>query len=100
MDVKQLVKYSTPVVFIRILFSKVQEAWILTKYLDTAGMRRNPRKLATDLHIRSHALEKGMSIGNGRVGFGIPKATSLINDIGLYLRLGGVMATPQAGVPY
>lgn len=89
MDIKQLVKYSTPVVFIRILFSKVQEAWTLTKYLDTAGMRRNPRKLATDLHIRVHALEKGMSIGKGRVGFGIPKAISLIKDIGLYLRLGG-----------
>ena len=84
-----MVKYSTLMVFIRILFSKVQEAWSLTKYLDTAGMRRSPRKLATDRHIRVHALEKGMSIGNGRVGFGIPKATSLIKDIGLYLRLGG-----------
>lgn len=89
MDIKQFVKYSTPVVFIRILFSKVQEAWTLTKYLDTAGMKRNPRRLATDLHIRAHALEKGMSIGKGRVGFGVPKAISLIKDIGLYLRLGG-----------
>nr|WP_298671524.1 hypothetical protein [uncultured Prevotella sp.] len=44
-------------------------------------MRRNPRKLATDLHIRAHALEKGMSIGNVRVGFGKKKALSLLDDI-------------------
>jgi nitroreductase len=89
MSIKQFIKHSDPVVFLRILSAKIYEAWIATKYLDTAGMMSNPRKLATDLHIRAHALEKGMSIGNGRKGFGIPKALSLIKDIDLYFRLGG-----------
>lgn len=101
MNIKNIIKYAYPIVYLRILSAKLQEVWPLTKYLATAGLRKKPpRKLATDLHIRAHALEKGMSIGNGRVGFGIPKATSLIKDIDLYLRLGGVKLMRQNGVAY
>jgi len=89
MNIKNIIKYSYPVVYLRILFAKIQEVMPATKYLATAGLRSDPIKMATDLHIRAHALEKGMSIGNVRMGFGKKKALSLINDISRYLEIGG-----------
>lgn len=89
MNIKQNIKYSTPVVYLRILIAKVQEVWPATNYLATAGMRNDPMKLAIDLHIRAHALEKGMAIGNVRIGFGKKKALNLISDIDRFLQLGG-----------
>lgn len=89
MNIKNIIKYAYPVVYLRILSAKLQEVWPATRYLATAGLRKNPKKMATDLHIRAHALEKGMAIGNVRIGFGKPKALSLIKDIGLYLQTGG-----------
>lgn len=41
------------------------------------------------MFIRTHALEKGMSIGKVRYGFGKVKARSLLRDLQLYLNLGG-----------
>lgn len=52
-------------------------------------MLHDARRMHTDLFIRAHALEKGMSIGNTRYGFGKPKALSLISDLQRYLDLGG-----------
>lgn len=98
MDLKNFIKYSYPVVFLRILFAKIQEVMPATKYLATAGLRSDPIKMATDLHIRAHALEKGMSIGNVRMGFGKTKALSLIADIDLYLNLGGARIELLNGV--
>ena len=41
-------------------------------------------KMQAYLSIRTHALEKGMSIGNVRVGFGITKALFLIRKLQVY----------------
>lgn len=89
MNIKDVIKYAYPVVYLRILSAKLQEVLPLTKYLATARLRGDSRKLATDLHIRAHAIEKGMAIGNVRIGFGKPKALSLIKDINFYLQTGG-----------
>lgn len=89
MDIKNIIKYAYPVVYLRILSAKLQEVWPLTRYLATAGLQKDTRKLATELHIHAHALEKGMAIGNVRIGFGKPKALSLIKDIDRYLITGG-----------
>ena len=63
------------------------EATPATRYLATAGLRKDPRKFYTDLLIRTHALEKGMSIGKARFGFGKPKAISLLKDLQHYLNI-------------
>ena len=60
MDIRKIIKYATPVVYLRILYSKILEAGEATKYLATAGGRKNAQKLQVDLFIRTHALEKGM----------------------------------------
>ena len=89
MSIKSILKYSYPIAYLRILSAKMLEAWPATKYLATAGLLKNPKKMATDLTIRAHALEKGMSIGSVRVGFGQQKALSWMHDIDTFLRLGG-----------
>lgn len=89
MNIKNKIKYATLVVYLRILYSKMLEAKAAIKFLATAGMRKNANKLYVDLYIRTHALEKGMSIGKVRYGFGKAKAKSLFKDLQLYLNLGG-----------
>ena len=89
MNIKNIIKYATPVVYLRILYSKILEAGEATKFIATAGGRKNAKKLQVDLFIRTHALEKGMSIGKVRYGFGKLKAKSLLRDLQLYLNLGG-----------
>ena len=86
---KNLVKYSRLVVYFRILTAKMAEAWIAAKHLATAGLLHDAKRMHTELFIRTHALEKGMSIGNARYGFGKPKALSLIADLQRYIDLGG-----------
>lgn len=86
---KNLVKYSKLVVYFRILTAKMAEASVAAKHLSTAGLLYDARRMHTELFIRMHALEKGMSIGNARYGFGKPKALSLIADLQHYIDLGG-----------
>lgn len=85
-------------VFLRIAYYKLVEAVIATKYMASYGMLSKPEKLRTHIDIKAHALEKGMSIGNGRIGFGKTKALSLIADIDLYLNLGGARIELLNGV--
>ncbi len=87
--IKDIIRYSYLVVYLRILFTRWIEARVFAKELFTYNLRNDPLKMRADLIIRAHALEKGMSIGNGRLGFGIPKAISLIDDIRHFVMIGG-----------
>lgn len=59
------------------------------KYSYDNGKFKNWHKLETDLTIRIHALEKGMSIGRVRNGFGQKKAKAILADLKEYKILGG-----------
>lgn len=89
MNIRNLIKYATPIVYIRILYAKLLEAQYASRFVATAGGRKTTEKLYIDLFIRAHAIEKGMSIGNVRFGFGKEKVKSLFKDLQLYLNLGG-----------
>lgn len=82
-------KQSFIAVFLRIAYSKLVEAWLDTKYMASYGMLTNPDKLRTHIDIKVHALEKGMSIGKVRKGFGKKKAEEVLDDLKLYLKLKG-----------
>lgn len=82
-------KQSYLAVFLRIAYYKLVEAVVATRYMASYGMLRKPEKLRTHIDIKAHALEKGMSIGNGRIGFGKQKAIEVISDLNKYLILGG-----------
>lgn len=71
------------------MHEKWYEVIILTKYIANGNRYNDKNKLHTDLAIRTHALEKGMSIGSVRIGFGQPKALALLDDLQHYLSLGG-----------
>lgn len=89
MSIKDYLKNSRTVLFFRLLHEKFQEVVLLTKYIANGNRLNDKDKLLTDLAIRTHAIEKGMSIGNVKVGFGKPKVMSLLRDMQLYLSLGG-----------
>ena len=89
MNITDFLKNSRTVLFFRLLHEKWQEVLILTKYIANGNRYKDQNKLHTDLVIRTHALEKGMSIGSVRVGFGKPKALALLEDLQHYLSLGG-----------
>lgn len=89
MSVKQFLKNSQLVLFVRLCHEKWLEVLVLTKYIANGDRCNDKIKMHTDLAIRTHAIEKGMSIGKVRIGFGQPKAISLIHDLQQYLCIGG-----------
>lgn len=92
MNITDFLKNSRIVLFFRLLHEKWLEVLVLTKYIANGNRYNDQNKLHTDLAIRTHALEKGMSIGHVRVGFGQPKALALLDDLQHYLSLGGEKA--------
>lgn len=83
------IKQSFLAVFLRIFLNNCLEAWIDAKYMASYDLLRNPSKLKTHIAIKVHALEKGMSIGKTRYGFGKKKAFEVLHDLQHYLSLGG-----------
>ena len=82
-------KNSFVVLFIRLCLEKLQELGVETRYLANGRRFKNWRKLKTDLQIRVHAIEKGMSIGTLKKGFGNQKACGIIDDLIKYIAIGG-----------
>lgn len=89
MNIKDYLKNSRIVLFVRLLHEKGIEVLMLTRNIANGNRRKDVVKMHTDLAIRTHAIEKGMSIGSVKVGFGQPKALSLLHDLQCYLSLGG-----------
>ena len=87
--IKEYLKNAKWVLFLRLCYERWQEILIDTKYIGNGSRNKEPRKMETDLAIRAHALEKGMSIGGVKVGFGKPKVKSLLKDLQHYLNIGG-----------
>ena len=69
-NIKQFIKESMAVVFLRTIIQQLLEALFVFRYVTDGNMSNNPKKLQAEISITIHALEKGMSIGEGRIGFG------------------------------
>lgn len=89
MTIKEILKNSQTVLFLRIVHEKLLEVPLLARYIANGNRMGDKDKLLTDLSIRAHAIEKGMSIGNVKIGFGQQKVMALLNDLNRYLGLGG-----------
>lgn len=85
----KILKESRTILFIRLLPEAIYEAFISAKHLSGSGMSKNPDKLMTPIAVTTHALEKGMSIGNVRAGFGKEKAYEVLKRLELYIKVGG-----------
>ena len=68
-------------------FSLEGKMWL--KYAYDSNMSKDTTKMQIDLIIRAHALEKGMSIGKVKEGFGKDKVKALILDLQRFVELGG-----------
>lgn len=86
---KSAIKCNVFIVWLRILFDKIGESFSLTLYSGSTNQTKDIFKKQAELQIRIHALEKGMSIGHVRVGFGKEKAFSIIEDLEDLLKKGG-----------
>ncbi|WP_276962582.1 nitroreductase family protein [Bacteroides graminisolvens] len=87
-----IVKYlqqSPIVLFIRIWLQLARKAKIDAKYISASNRDKDWHKMQSDLAIRVHAIEKGMSIGSVKVGFGKPKVLDIIKSLQHYLLIGG-----------
>ena len=87
--IKEYLKNAKWILFLRLCHERWQELLIDTKYIGNGARNKNPRKMETDLAIRAHALEKGMSIGSVKVGFGKQKVRNLLKDLQHYLNIDG-----------
>lgn len=87
--IKEWAKNSKIILFLRLVVEKAQELWVETRYLADGNRFQEAQKLKTDLQIRVHAIEKGMSIGNLKEGFGNKKACGIIDDLREYVGIGG-----------
>ena len=79
--------------FIRLLKDILPESFRWNRY--GIDLRDNLKKKEVDLTIRAHAIEKGMSLGHVRFGFGQAKAISLIDDLESYVSDGGDLKFAQ-----
>lgn len=86
---KQFLLKSSLVFFVRIFIEQIHYTYFYFKYMANRNNPNSLNKMQADLSIRTHALEKGMSIGNGKIGFGKPKAIALIKDLNKYKILNG-----------
>lgn len=85
----RFLKESSVVLFLRICFQLAQKARNDAKYILNSNKYQDWNKLQSDLTIRVHAIEKGMSIGSVKVGFGQAKIIHIIKDLQHYLAIGG-----------
>lgn len=85
----KFLKESSVILFLRIWFQLARKARFDAKYIANSDRYQDWHKLQSDLAIRVHAIEKGMSIGHVKIGFGKPKALAIIKDFYHYLKIGG-----------
>ena len=75
--------------FFWILAEKIHETFVLSRHIANSNMDSTEGKMRSDISIRAHALEKGMSIGRSRKGSGSPKAQELLKRHDAYMVLYG-----------
>jgi len=90
MNLMDSIKSSKLVFGIRISIEMIKNISIYSCNLSNFSRKDNARKMQTDIIIRTHALEKGMSIGKVKPGFGKPKVLSLIKGLNDYIKVGGL----------
>lgn len=54
------------------------------RHFGRLGLKNNEKKFAADLRIRVHAIEKGLSLSNPRVGFGEEKIKTILELVAYY----------------
>lgn len=85
--IKEIIGSSRPLFICRVFAEKTREALFLIKRLSSG--RSDWRKIEPVLRVEVHAIEKGMSIGKVRPGFGKAKASDFMEHLQRYIDVGG-----------
>lgn len=85
--IKEMISGSRTLFLCRVFAEKNKEALYLLPRLSSG--RSDWRKTEPVLRVEAHAIEKGMSIGKVRPGFGKAKATELMAHLQQYYDVGG-----------
>lgn len=80
----KFLKENKIILFFRILKEELYYVLRSTRYIANGERMNSEEKFKTDLLIRTHAIEKGLSISPMKVGFGEEKIVSLLNDLTAY----------------
>lgn len=89
MNWKKKIKETGSIVFVRVVLQQILEGILVFRYVNDWRLSKDVKKLETEISIKLHAIEKGMSIGNGRIGFGKAKALSILEDLLILHNIGG-----------
>lgn len=70
----------------RILVARLlyPEFKLLIQELGSFDITENQKKFKENLIMQAHIIEKGLSLKNTRVGFGVPKIRKLLQDLSIY----------------
>jgi len=71
---------------IRIIGELFNEFKLLYNYSGAVNKRKSPKKWEAELIMKAHAIEKGMSMHNVRIGFGEAKVHHILDEIKNYLK--------------
>ncbi len=80
----KFLKENKIILFFRILREELYYALRSTRYIANGERKNCEEKFRTDLLIRTHAIEKGLSISPMKLGFGEEKIVHLLKDLASY----------------
>lgn len=86
MFIKEKLSEMHLLLFLKMLPDMVAEYWRFSKQTVRCGMSSNSEKLLTEILMITHALEKGFSIHEKKVGFGTKKLQQLISLLERFVR--------------
>lgn len=82
--IKEIISKNKLVVLLRIIGELIQEFKMLSKFLGAVNTKDSQSKWEADLIIKSHAIEKGLSMECVRLGFGQEKVEKILDEITEY----------------
>jgi len=81
MNIKKQLSQNSLILLFRLIKEFFYEILVFSKELGTANRYKIPSKFKSDLTIKFHAIEKGLSIGDARPGFGQDKIVTALKDL-------------------
>lgn len=84
MIIKKYLSQNSFILKIRLFFEYYKIVNLYSIHLGSSKRQKIQEKFKADLTIRFHAIEKGLAIGNTKIGFGENKILSALSDLQIY----------------
>ena len=84
--IKEFFKRNKLTTVIRIIYELFNEFKVLYNYSGAISKRKSSNKWEAELIMKAHAIEKGMSMHNVRIGFGEAKVHHILDEMNEYFK--------------